>query len=210
MIIISHRGYWRKACEKNTEKAFRRSFALSFGTETDVRDSMGKIVISHDIPNGSEMDLDVFLSIADKNNLLLAINVKADGLADLLNQKMKKNGHENWFVFDMSIPDMYEHLKVGNPVFARMSDVEREPVWFSNSSVNGIWLDSFENEWFDLDLIQTLFEQGKRVCVVSSELHGRDYASLWHMLLPLAKDDRLILCTDLPEQAHKYFTVSIE
>ena len=57
MIVLSHRGYWKTAVEKNTPTAFKRSFELGFGTETDVRDRNGELVISHDMPNGSEITL---------------------------------------------------------------------------------------------------------------------------------------------------------
>ena len=63
MIIISHRGYWKCVDEKNTEIAFSRSFELDFGTETDVRDCLGKLVISHDMPDGSEIHFEEFLSL---------------------------------------------------------------------------------------------------------------------------------------------------
>ena len=45
MKIISHHGFWHIPSEKNTETAFCRSFELGFGTETDVRDSLGALVI---------------------------------------------------------------------------------------------------------------------------------------------------------------------
>ena len=203
MIIISHRGYWHEVAEKNTEPAFRRSFELDFGTETDVRDCMGELVISHDMPRGGEMTLNLFLSLVGKDEKLLAINIKADGLAKLLCEKMADYNRANWFVFDMSIPDMRDHLAVGNPVFTRMSEVEQEPVWFDR--IDGVWLDSFEDEWFDSALIKDLIDKGKRVCVVSPELHRRDHTHLWSKLLPLARKDRLILCTDIPEHAHEFF-----
>ena len=203
MKIISHRGLWHTPSEKNTETAFYRSFALDFGTETDVRDCMGELVISHDMPRGEEMTLTTLLALMGKDQQLLAINIKADGLAKLLCKTMSDYHRANWFVFDMSIPDTREHLAVGNPVFARMSEVEQNPVWFDR--VEGVWLDSFDNEWFDLALISGLLNQGKRVCVVSSELHGREYTSLWTKLLPLATADRLILCTDFPVKAKEFF-----
>lgn len=203
MKIISHRGYWHELTEKNTETAFRRSFELGFGTETDVRDCMGELVISHDVPRGGEMPLIKLLSLVGVDEHLLAINIKADGLARILSETMTKYNRANWFVFDMSIPDMRDHLAAGNPVFARMSEVEKAHVWFDR--IEGIWLDSFENEWFDLALIGSLIHMGKRVCVVSSELHGRDHNGLWSKLLPLTKEDRLILCTDFPDKAKEYF-----
>lgn len=203
MKIISHRGYWDELLEKNTETAFRRSFELGFGTETDVRDCMGELVISHDTPRGGEMPLIKLLSLVGVDAHLLAINIKADGLAKLLNETMAEYNRANWFVFDMSIPDMRDHFAAGNPVFARMSEVEQEPAWFDR--IEGLWLDSFENEWYDLALISSMIHKGKRVCVVSSELHGRDHCGLWSKLLPLSREERLILCTDFPGKAKEYF-----
>ena len=48
MIILSHRGWWKTRAERNMRDAFVRSFDAGFGTETDLRDICGKIVISHD------------------------------------------------------------------------------------------------------------------------------------------------------------------
>jgi hypothetical protein len=98
---------------------------------------------------------------------------------------------------------MKAHITVGNPVFARMSEVESQIPWFD--LVNGIWLDSFDDEWFDEGFIRDLIMQGKRVCVVSSELHDRSHLKLWKSLLSLSDNDSLILCTDLPEQAQNFF-----
>jgi hypothetical protein len=203
MKIISHRGFWHNQSEKNTATAFCRSFALGFGTETDVRDCMGDLVISHDMPSGEEMTLTTFLTLMGKDQQLLAINIKADGLAKLLCQTMSYYHRANWFVFDMSIPDMRDHLAVGNPVFARMSEVEQNPAWLDRAE--GIWLDSFDCDWFNQSQISDLIAQGKQVCVVSSELHGREHIGLWNKLLPLATDDRLILCTDFPVEAKIFF-----
>lgn len=208
MIVLSHRGYWRTPAEKNTELAFRRSFGLEFGTETDVRDQYGQLVISHDTPVGGEMPFDSFLETLGGKELPLAINVKADGLAGLISRAMAGRSRDSWFVFDMSVPDMRAHLAEGNPVFARMSEVESEPPWFDR--VSGIWLDAFEDVWFDAALIRRLLREGKRVCVVSPELHGRTQDVVWEMLRPLAAEDRLMLCTDVPEQAQAYFAGATE
>ncbi|SQK72416.1 Uncharacterised protein [Tatumella ptyseos] len=37
MQILSHRGLWTTAEEKNSLQAFCQSFSAGFGTETDVR-----------------------------------------------------------------------------------------------------------------------------------------------------------------------------
>ena len=82
MIILSHRGYWKTAEEKNTLKAFERSFSMGFGTETDIRDYECELVISHDIADEKSIKLEDFFRIYDDFNksLPLALNIKADGL----------------------------------------------------------------------------------------------------------------------------------
>ena len=129
MIILSHRGYWKSAPEKNTPAAFHRSFDLGFGTETDVRDRNGELVISHDMPDGSEITLAAMLDILDGRDLPLAINIKADGLARPLNEQMNARGLTRWFTFDMSVPEMAVQLRLGLPVFsrARASTKSRRP-----------------------------------------------------------------------------------
>ena len=78
MQVISHRGYWKTAAEKNTATAFARSFEMGFGTETDVRDLNGLLVISHDMPQHPTMTLRQYLadlgSFTDPGRLTQAIN----------------------------------------------------------------------------------------------------------------------------------------
>ena len=76
MRIISHRGYWNTPAEKNTIHAFQRSFALGFGTETDIRDLKGELVISHDMPIGDEIRFEDFLDFLLRLTLFLFIFVR--------------------------------------------------------------------------------------------------------------------------------------
>ncbi len=64
MIILSHRGYWKSEEERNQEVAFHRSFDLGYGTETDIRDIQGKLVISHDMPQGYNLQPSLPLSFS--------------------------------------------------------------------------------------------------------------------------------------------------
>lgn len=205
MIIISHRGYWKKPEEKNTVHAFSQSFELQFGTETDVRDFRNELVISHDMPKGCEIRLSQFLFLLNKKSLPLALNIKADGLAESIKNVMKSYNRDNWFVFDMSIPDMRMHLSAGNPVYARVSEVEPEPAYYDQ--IQGIWLDAFENDGWQIKSIQKYLKDDKRVCLVSPELHKRDHLEFWEKLRKskFVNDDRLTLCTDFPEEAKEFF-----
>lgn len=208
MKILSHRGFWKNPVEKNTEIAFIRSFDSGFGTETDVRDLAGRLVISHDMPLGSELDFVDFLKLTEGYSLPLALNVKSDGLATMLVKLMHNHRINDWFVFDMAVPDMRSYILAGAPVFTRMSEIEREPVWLEESV--GIWLDSFVGDWFDNKLIEKLTKLNKRVCIVSPELHKRNHLPLWQQLRSLVRNDLLMLCTDMPAEAKEFFGIKNE
>lgn len=207
MKVLSHRGYWREPHEKNGRAAFERSFKLRLGTETDVRDACGELVISHDMPRGGEMTLNEFLSIYNahrpKEGLPLALNIKADGMAAAVKAALDAASIEEAFVFDMSVPDARAYFEQGIPVFARMSEVERYPAWLERCS--GVWLDAFEGQWYGTWVIADVLARGKKVCVVSPELHKRPHLCLWAELRELARKDDLYICTDFPEQAVQFF-----
>lgn len=206
MIILSHRGYWKDVSEKNKSVAFRRSFELGFGTETDLRDHNEQIVIAHDMPNGSEMTFEELLLIMDGRNLPLALNVKADGLFVKIKELLEKYHHTNYFVFDMSIPDMVAQLKFGMRVFTGLSDILKTPVLIEQSA--GIWLDSFLSDWYDSAYIDNLLNNiRKKICIVSADLHKRQYDKQWDIIKKTQSygSDSLMLCTDFPEDARKFF-----
>lgn len=211
MKILSHRGYWKNEEEKNTETAFRRSFLLAFGAEIDVRDFNQQLVVSHDVAAGTEVDFGTLLSLASSNSidepLTLALNIKADGLAQPIRRLLEPYSELDCFVFDMSVPDMRSYFDAGIPVFTRMSEVEQQPVWLDRSA--GVWLDGFESVWFDNSTIEHLLEKGKRVCIVSPELHRRNHLLFWERIKPLSNETGLMLCTDFPEQAMEYFSTSL-
>ena len=103
----------------------------------------------------------------------------------------------------MSVPDMRGYFAIGSNVYTRLSEVEMTPSFFGECQ--GVWLDAFDDEWFTARTITDLRERGKSVCVVSSELHGRDHAGLWDMLRSIEDRRGLMLCTDFPDEAQAFF-----
>ncbi|MCO4314528.1 phosphodiesterase [Pectobacterium versatile] len=205
MIILSHRGYWKKPSERNQIIAFERSFELGFGTETDLRDSLGEIVISHDMPVGGEILFEDVLKIMNGRNLPLALNIKADGIAEKTLELLEKYNHSNYFTFDMSIPDMRVQIRHGLRVFTGLSDILPTPVM--QNAAAGIWLDSFNSDWYEAEVIDRLIINGKAVCIVSADLHKRETSKQWEVIknCKSIKDDHLMLCTDYPEDAEEFF-----
>jgi glycerophosphoryl diester phosphodiesterase len=209
MIILSHRGLWKAAEEKNSEVSFRRSFELGFGTETDIRDYCGELVISHDIANSDSMSLNYFLEIYSNypNNLPLALNIKSDGLQNSLLVLLNKYNISNYFVFDMSVPDGLGYLQSGLKTFSRQSEHETTPSFYEDAE--GVWLDEFNDHWITHRLILDHIKNKKRVCIVSPELHNRSNEIEWSEYKKICDDiiykENLMICTDFPEEADRYF-----
>ena len=205
MQIISHRGLWQNLAERNKKEAFIRSFDCGLGTETDLRDIAGKIVISHDMPEGDEISFEEVLQIMDGRNLPLALNIKADGMAEKIKELLVKYKQTNYFTFDMSIPDMVMQIKAGLKVFTGLSDILPKPVMLEESA--GIWLDCFNSDWYDSSLIDELLDRDKKVCLVSADLHKRAVEKQWKIIKEVKnfKSDSLLLCTDKPLEAKEFF-----
>lgn len=205
MIVLSHRGYWRAPAEKNRDVAFRRSYDLGFGTETDIRDRAGALVIAHDMAGPADMTLDAMLDILADRDLPLALNIKADGLGRALAAAMARRPLTRWFTFDMAVPDMVQQLRLGLPAFTRCSEFERQPACYAEAA--GVWLDAFEGTWYRAADVAAFLRDGKAVCVVSPELHGRDPLPLWEELRAsdIAHHPSLMICTDRPEDAATHF-----
>lgn len=209
MQVISHRGYWKSVEEKNTVTAFKRSFDLGFGTETDLRDLDGEIVISHDMPTKKEalLSFDDFLSIfvAYDRSLPLALNIKSDGLQDKVQASLSKYQVENYFLFDMAVPDMLVSINSGLTCFTRQSEFERETVLYEK--VQGVWMDEFSEQWITEEQIKLHVHHKKKIYIVSPELHKRQHLSRWEDYRSYDNDliKHCYLCSDLPEEARAFF-----
>lgn len=207
--ILSHRGWWKAAAEQNTLTAFERSFAAGFGIETDIRDADGHLVVSHDLPTGATLLFNHVLELWNKhgNPGVLALNVKADGLSEQVAKVMAGVDCASYFLFDMSVPDMRCYLNAGLPVYARHSEYEPSPAFYDEAI--GIWLDAFRTDWASPDIFRAHSQAGKKLALVSPELHGRKYRPVWDnwRLWREEMDTDLLLCTDFPKPARDFFDV---
>ena len=207
MIILSHRGYWKKPHEKNSSQALQRSFQNGFGIETDIRDSIKTLVISHDPPMGTEICAEEMLSCHQQidSRLFLALNIKSDGLQQAIKKLIEQFNINNYFLFDMSLPDALGYLHAGLKVFTRHSDEEPDPLFYDRS--DGVWLDAFHSDWYDEPTIGHHLDAGKKVCLVSPELHQRNHLPLWDKLnrMSISNHPQIMLCTDYPYEANQHF-----
>lgn len=136
----------------------------------------------------------------------MALNIKSDGLQELLKYKITQYALENYFIFDMSVPDALEYIKCGLNVFTRQSEYEQIPSFYAEAK--GVWLDEFHGHWICLDVIEEHFSHHKQICIVSPDLHGRSYLQEWQEYKNWqAKfpNRHLMLCTDRVEEARRFF-----
>jgi hypothetical protein len=192
--ILAHRGFWKTRSEMNTSDAIESAFQMGFGVETDFRDFQGKLVLSHDIIHEQ-----VFIPFDGFNSSdRYAINLKADGLAELMVSHLISIRDSNSFVFDGSIPEMVRYRDSGIPHALRLSEYETELPWKSDY----LWIDSFESDWWLSDpKINALFETHHLV-FVSPELHRRDHRYAFEAFVRFRRQygENFSVCTDFPSE----------
>ena len=209
MKILAHRGYWTHAVEKNSFVALRTALEKGYGFESDIRDYLGKLVISHDIPDSNCPDAEKIFELLREFNdsFVFAINIKADGLKNLLKDLIEDYDILNYFLFDMSIPQMIEFYEVGLRFFTRQSEIEPLPVMLKEAI--GVWIDGFwSTDWITENLLNKYVNDGKEICLVSPELHGKiNYREFWRQIKNFRIDfNKIMLCTDRPDEARCFFS----
>lgn len=205
MNVMAHRGCWNVFEEGNTMNSFQKAFAYGYGIETDVRDFNGELVVSHNVAVKRVFSFEEVLKLyCDMEcRTKIAINIKADGLQILLRKALKKYGINNYFVFDMSVPEQVVFHREKFNVFTRMSEYEKIPILLEESQ--GIWMDEWKNSWISAKIINGFRKMDKLVAIVSPEIHGRDHRNLWSELKPFKGDQGVWLCTDIPIEAEEFF-----
>lgn len=210
MLILAHRGFWNKKNPKNSLAAFGHAFELGCGIELDVRDFGRRLVVSHNPPIGNELSLKDVFELYNKFKIYrpwLAINIKSDGISEMLKKTLQRYRIKRYFVFDMSVPDTFTYLKNKMNVFCRYSDFE--PI--SDKLLDrckGVWIDCFGKNKVPIHILKSVLLKGLFCCVVSPELHGCEHKIVWkkcHFLDKMIKTDRLMICTDYPDKAKEFF-----
>lgn len=203
--ILAHRGLWRRKSEANTPRAICDALENGWGVEFDVRDHGRKLVISHEPPGADSPLLETI-----RHELLgtlepLAVNVKADGLeAQLIRFFEKSKG--DYFFFDMSVPSMVIFTELGavEHVCTRKSEFEKSPIFYDD--VHRIWLDEMRSEWITENEVKRHLSNGKKVYLVSPELHARRFETRWIEYRNwLRQGLSLAICTDFPKKCQQFF-----
>ena len=204
--ILAHRGAWSKELlVPNSNEALLAALDAGFSLETDLRDLNGTVVVSHDPTiDDSVLTLRHFLAqisdVALSSDLVLALNIKSDGLNSIMKDELKVLRDISHFFFDMSTPELVKYTKAGLSVGLRRSEFETlAPQLSICSEPSAVWVDGFDSDWWKTSELLEL-GSGKRVVVlVSPELHGRDPAQVWKTFADeFHNNPNLYICTDYP------------
>lgn len=195
--------------------ALELALSHGFGIETDLRDRDGQLVISHDMAREGCITCASFFEryVESGQNSVLALNIKADGLAGELKALLERFSITNYYVFDMSVPDTIGYLKSDMNVLARHSNLEPEAPFEGERA--GVWCDSFNETPASIDIALAEVRSGRVGILVSPELHGRPHQQAWDSWKQaygeLADDEKdlMMICTDLPDEAHANFRGTI-
>lgn len=210
MHIVAHRGLFNTkhgAPLPNSKEAIRAAFAAGFGVETDVRDFAGHLVISHDPPAAPDYLFDEFLKDwRDAGYPEFALNIKSSGLASRLVDALAPVTADTYYAFDLAFPDLLTFTKRGLRTYTRLSDYEGELLLLERCA--GVWVDGFDRDLTspsDLDALTQLVATGKKICLVSPELHGRPHVDAWRAWATLSELPGVSICTDFPHDARSFF-----
>jgi hypothetical protein len=208
--ILAHRGLWSVPEEQNTLQSLSAALNLGFGIETDLRDLVGELVVSHDMPRGDEVRLpDLFDAIQDHpEGLPIALNIKSDGLAKeiLRGISLSNPAFSNTFFFDMSVPQYIQYSQQGMPVAIRRSEYELVDPLISllvKQRKQWVWLDAFNGDWWiEAGIIEN---PTHTYVIVSPELHGRPYSNAWQAIKTSMKEGAdVYICTDFPVEFSRF------
>ena len=222
MDILAHRGNidGPDLNLENTYEAYERALSLGFGLEIDLRRSgPSQFYVSHDrLTNTASQDLSRFAPLFRRySGSIIAVNVKELGYEEQL-AALQESGvfgsRSFFFDFELLEPDApgtaqgrIQRLANGSHVAlaARISDRGESVERCLSIPSQTVWADEFDRFWIEPAALQPLKQAGRRIYIVSPELHGAsrvDRLARWHAI-KLWKVDGI--CTDHCCEADLFF-----
>lgn len=161
-----------------------KSTDCSLGIEVDVRLNNSQIICQHDPLEAGE-SFSEWISFYKHGTLI--INVKEEGLEDLILEILRDNGITDFFFLDQSFPFLFRKATQGlHKSAVRVSEYESVNTALNLAGlVDWVWVDIFSKFPLDADEIKNLKQGGFKLCVVSPELHGRSDERLVYELQAL-------------------------
>jgi hypothetical protein len=140
--------------------------------EFDLRDSGGKILVTHD-PFTDGEDFAEFVRLL--KGRFLIVNIKSEGIEYKVLELLKVNGCVDFFLLDCSPPMMVKLSAAGETRLAiRFSELETlETVLRWGGRAQWVWVDCFFGRTLTKKIVNELKEKGFKLCLVSPDLQKR-------------------------------------
>lgn len=191
MIVVRHRVNTRAALEATDTR---------LGVEIDLRTRGGELVLRHDLLADGEP----FLPWLDSyRHRLLVLNVKEEGIEDIVLPLLSARGIGEFFLLDQSFPFLVRTLRRGERRCAvRVSDLEDTGTALRLAGqAEWVWLDCFHGFPLPSAGLAILREAGYRLCLVSPELHSAGRTSeIGAFRRAFGGLEADAVCTKMPEE----------
>lgn len=222
VAILAHRANVSgpSGALENSYGLCAHALSLGFGLEIDLRRSPdGRFYFAHDLTQISPAsELTRFTPLFHRTPpQTIAVNVKELGYeTELIDLSQKNAFGQEFFYFDFELlePEVPGHAQrvitlhpAGKnvPLAARISDRAESVERCLAIPSQVVWADEFDRDWLDREVIDVLKAAGRRVYVVSPELHGRDKKARlarWSCFREWRVDG---VCTDYSIEASSFF-----
>ena len=140
--------------------------------EFDVRDSGGRILVTHDpFTTGDDFE-DFALQLRGR---FCIVNIKSEGIEWKVLEILRENNIHDFFLLDCSVPMMNKLEQAGERRFAvRFSEYESiNSVLRWSGIAQWVWVDCFYTYILTEFIANQLRQAGFQICLVSPELQGR-------------------------------------
>lgn len=169
------------------------------GIEIDVRSFNKNLILNHDpFKNG-----DLLKNwIKFYNHKLLIVNIKEEGLEYQILKILNKYKIKNYFFLDQTFPFLvkFSHRMKKNCAF-RLSDYESiSTIKKIKDKIKWVWIDFFENFYFDKKDFEFLKKNKLKICLVSPELKNLSSKKIKIMKNIIKKNNIKVdaICTKKP------------
>jgi hypothetical protein len=169
------------------------------GIEIDVRSFNKNLILNHDpFKNGDLLKNWVKFY----NHKLLIVNIKEEGLEYQILKILNKYKIKNYFFLDQTFPFLvkFSHRMKKNCAF-RLSDYESiSTIKKIKDKIKWVWIDFFENFYFDKKDFEFLKKNELKICLVSPELKNLSSKKIKIMKNIIKKNNIKVdaICTKKP------------
>ncbi len=147
------------------------STPIDFGVEIDIRTYKNKLIIHHD-PCCQGADFEEWLKFYKNGTLIL--NVKEEGLENMILKILKRHNIQKFFFLDQTFPFLIKTSREGEKRCAvRFSEYESlETVLNLRGLIDWVWVDFFNKLPLNNESFMKIKNNKFKICLVSPELQS--------------------------------------